>query len=194
MRTWWRFTTKRLNAPPMAEVQFWARHSQSEVDAGSWFRGGRNFAGERIPTIEEVLAFGREANVGLYLEMKAAGGEGALVRALHAAKQVERTIALSFHLNILVEMRRLDQSIATGFLYSEQRRDGVEQALGAGARQLLPRSDRVTRELVEETHRQGLKVVAWTVNDPSEMKDLMGMGIDGIITNYPDRLHALVHG
>src|ERR1700680_1734715 len=32
------------------------------VDAGSWFRGSRNFAGERIPTIEEVLAFGREAN------------------------------------------------------------------------------------------------------------------------------------
>jgi glycerophosphoryl diester phosphodiesterase len=163
-----------------------------KLDAGGWFGGNREFSGERVPTIEEVLAFGREAEIGLYLEMKVAGGERALVTALRAVNRVERAVVLSFDLGVLAEVRRIDASIATGYLYSDTRDDAVAVALGAGAQQLLPRADRITGERVEEAHRGGLKVIAWTVNAPGQMKELMSLGVDGIITNHPDRLEALL--
>jgi glycerophosphoryl diester phosphodiesterase len=163
-----------------------------KLDAGRWFRGSRDFAGERIPTIEEVLAFGRETDVGLYLEMKVAGGERALVDALRAANCVERAVVLSFDLGVLAEVRRSNSSIVSGYLYSDRRENTEGVALGAGARQILPRADRITCELVEKAHRSGLKVIAWTVNVPGQMKELMRIGIDGIISNYPDKLVALV--
>jgi glycerophosphoryl diester phosphodiesterase len=47
-----------------------------------------------------------------------------------------------------------------------------------------------SRELAE-AHALGLKVLPWTVNDPSEMRRLIELGVDGIVTDYPDRLRAV---
>ncbi|MBE2318521.1 glycerophosphodiester phosphodiesterase [Solirubrobacter sp. CPCC 204708] len=49
-----------------------------------------------------------------------------------------------------------------------------------------------TPALVREAHRVGLPVVPWTVDDPATMASLMDAGVDGIITNYPDRLRAVM--
>ena len=50
----------------------------------------------------------------------------------------------------------------------------------------------VTAELVAHAHRHGIKVVPWTINDLATMRKLMDDGVDGIITDYPDRLRALM--
>jgi glycerophosphoryl diester phosphodiesterase len=50
----------------------------------------------------------------------------------------------------------------------------------------------VTGERVADAHAQGLKVLAWTVNDPAEMARLIDLGVDGIITDYPDRLRTVL--
>jgi glycerophosphoryl diester phosphodiesterase len=50
----------------------------------------------------------------------------------------------------------------------------------------------VTRTMVDQAHRLGLKVVPWTVNDAPTMEKLMDDGVDGIITDYPDRLRAVM--
>ncbi|WP_433005819.1 glycerophosphodiester phosphodiesterase family protein [Kribbella sp. CA-294648] len=49
----------------------------------------------------------------------------------------------------------------------------------------------VTTEMVRSAHQAGLKVVPWTVNDPATMQSLIGKGVDGIITDYPDRLRTV---
>jgi glycerophosphoryl diester phosphodiesterase len=49
-----------------------------------------------------------------------------------------------------------------------------------------------TPALVEEAHAAGLEVIPWTVDDPATMASLMDAGVDGLITNYPDRLRALM--
>jgi glycerophosphoryl diester phosphodiesterase len=49
-----------------------------------------------------------------------------------------------------------------------------------------------TPELVAEAHEAGLAVVPWTIDDPATMSSLLDAGVDGIITNYPDRLRALL--
>ena len=45
---------------------------------------------------------------------------------------------------------------------------------------------------LDEAHRLGLRVVVWTVNDPAEMASLIDLGVDGIITDYPDRLRKVM--
>ncbi|XVQ07927.1 glycerophosphodiester phosphodiesterase family protein [Spirillospora sp. CA-255316] len=50
----------------------------------------------------------------------------------------------------------------------------------------------VTKGMVDQAHRLGLKVVPWTVNDAPTMEKLMDDGVDGIITDYPDRLRAVM--
>jgi glycerophosphoryl diester phosphodiesterase len=47
-------------------------------------------------------------------------------------------------------------------------------------------------ELVMEARRHGLKVLAWTVDEPTLMSRMIANGVDGIMTNYPDRLSALI--
>ncbi len=174
-----------------------------ELDAGACFRKHRprtgrqspHFAGERIPTVEEVLAFGRETNMGLYLELKMPGARGAehvLVDALRVARYADSAVVISFDEKALAAMRAIEPSIVTGFLFSGQSKDSVAEAMSLGAKQLLPRADRVTRKLVEKAHENGLEVIAWTVNASRRMKELMAMGVDGIITNEPDKLVALL--
>ena len=43
-----------------------------------------------------------------------------------------------------------------------------------------------------EAHAAGLKVLVWTVNDPKEMARLIDMGVDGLITDYPDRARKVL--
>jgi glycerophosphoryl diester phosphodiesterase len=50
----------------------------------------------------------------------------------------------------------------------------------------------LTRELIESAHALNLQVHAWTINDEESMKRLIELGVDGIITDYPDRLMALL--
>ena len=171
------------------------------LDAGSWFRtphheAAPSFAGERIPTIEEVLAFGREHEIGLHLEVKATGPSGAehaIVGALRVSGEIPRSVVLSFSPSVLRRVRQLEPLVMTGFLFSDRLSSPVATAVEVGARQLLPRTDRVTRELVTEAHAHDLKVVAWTADTPEEMRKLISAGVDGIITDYPDRLIELLH-
>ena len=170
------------------------------LDAGSWFQASGNeaappFAGERIPVLEEILAFGREHEIGLLLEVKATGPSGtehAVVGALRACGEIARSVVLSFTPSVLRRVRQLEPLVMTGFLYSDHMPSAIATAVEAGARQLLPRTDRVTRELVTEVHAHDLKVVAWTADAPDEMRKLIAAGVDGIITNYPDRLIELL--
>jgi glycerophosphoryl diester phosphodiesterase len=170
------------------------------LDAGSWFRRSSNqetanFAGEHIPTIEEILAFGRDHEIGLHLEIKTAGPSGAehaIVGALHASDGVAHSVVMSFDASTLRRVRQLDPLVMTGFLYSDRSAAAVETEVNLGARQLLPRADRVTRELVSNAHAHDVKVVAWTANAPEEMQKLIAAGVDGIITDYPDRLVELL--
>jgi glycerophosphoryl diester phosphodiesterase len=164
-----------------------------ELDAGSWY--GPQFGAERIPTLEEILAFGREADVTFYLEIKAEGAWGlhdALVGALHSAQAMDRTIVLSFDPANLEKIHSLDSSVMTGFLFDEARADVIDLALRMGARQIAPRGDLVTEALIEQAHRADLCVATWTLNEPEQMRAALAAGVDGVMTDYPDRLRAVI--
>jgi glycerophosphoryl diester phosphodiesterase len=97
-------------------------------------------------------------------------------------------VILSFDESALDSVYRLDETIMTGFLCEIPSNDLVQRAVRLGARQLAPRGDLITPELVKKAHAAGLQMVTWTINDPDQMRRLIAAGVDGIMTDYPDRL------
>jgi glycerophosphoryl diester phosphodiesterase len=164
-----------------------------QVDAGSWF--DREFAGESIPTLEEILNFSRKHDVVCYLELKYAavtGMDHALAAALRRAQSAPRTIVISFDPATLAPLRRIDPSTMLGLLVQEADSDCIRVALDLGARQICPRHSGVTAKFVLEAHRADLQVVTWTVDDAEGMRGMISAGVDGIMTDFPDRLQAVI--
>jgi glycerophosphoryl diester phosphodiesterase len=161
------------------------------LDAGSWF--GSQFAGERIPTLEEILEFSKKHDVVFYLEVKPSGswgGEHALIGALRESGEIPRVVVISFDPDILESLRKLEPTLMTGLLYEGQLSNPLEKAVQIGARQLAIRGDLVTPSLLTEARKRDLQVVCWTVNHPAHMRLLIDAGVDGIMSDYPDRLLA----
>jgi glycerophosphoryl diester phosphodiesterase len=164
-----------------------------KLDAGSWF--GSEFAGERIPTLEEILEFSRKNDVVFYLEIKpgaAWGGEHALIGALRESGEIPRAVVISFDAAIVLNLRKIEPTLMTGLLYDGQIENPLDKAVEIGARQVAVRGDLVTPALIAQAKKKDLQVVCWTVNHPAHMRMLAAAGVDGIMSDYPDRLVAAV--
>jgi glycerophosphoryl diester phosphodiesterase len=163
------------------------------LDAGAWFgaRGAMSYAGEIVPTLEEILDFAKENDIIFYLEIKSGqawGIEHVVVATLRDYNASARVVILSFDPAALDTIHRLDSTMMTGFLCEHPSGDLVERTVRAGARQLVARGDLITPAVIDKAHRAGLQVVAWTINEVERMRHLIATGVDGIITDYPDRL------
>ncbi len=159
------------------------------LDAGSSF--GPDFAGEPVPTLREVLDFLRPTNLLLFIELKDpwryAGMEAAIIRLLREFDLIERTQVRSFYHAALHLIHALEPALAVSELWLDR----------------LPTDDEViyktidayhplyTAENIAHIHGRGQQVTAWTVNDLDEARRLIDAGIDGLATDYPDRLLAL---
>ncbi len=140
-----------------------------------------------------------------------------VVKEVRGAKADDRTTIQSFDWRGLLAARRLAPDIATACLSIESNTmDTVRRAesrpspwLGgldlqahggslprlakaAGCAVWSPFWRNVTAEAVKEAQGLGLKVIPWTVNDPAEMARLIALGVDGMITDYPDRAQAVL--
>lgn len=161
------------------------------LDAGSWF--GSEFAGERVPTLEEILEFSKKHDVVFYLELKPGatwGGEHALIGALRESGEIPRAVVISFDPAIVLNLRKVEPTLMSGLLYDGQLENPLAKAVEVGARQLAVRGDLVTPAMIAEARKRDLQVVCWTVNHPAHMRMLMAAGVDGIMSDYPDRLVA----
>jgi glycerophosphoryl diester phosphodiesterase len=164
-----------------------------QMDAGWWF--DRNFAGERVPTLEEILAFARAEDVVFFLEIKYENAplmHSALLEVLRKHGDIGRVMILCFDPNTLETLRQLDASTMTGLLVEAADPDPVGLALKIGARQLCPKADLVGPALIERAHQEDLRVATWTVNKALRMRGAMASGVDGIMTDFPDRLRAVI--
>jgi len=168
-----------------------------DLDAGAWFGDGQPklFSGERVPTLEEILDFAKEHDVIFYLEIKSGpawGIEHVVVATLRDYGASARVVILSFDPSALDSVHRLDPTMMTGLLCEHPSGDLVERTVRAGARQLVARGDLITPGVIDKAHHAGLQVVAWTINEPVQMRHLIATGVDGIITDYPDRLLGIL--
>jgi glycerophosphoryl diester phosphodiesterase len=163
------------------------------IDAGRWF--DRDFAGQRVPTLDEVLGLSGEADVGLYLRIRCPFSVEFGVSLIRAARDVgalNRVVVVSSDPIAIEALRKLDDVVVTGILVEAPHADPVAQAARCGARQLCLREDLVTADIVLRTHNAGLLAVAWTVNLPGRMRALLPTEVDRIVTDFPDRMRAII--
>lgn len=105
-----------------------------------------------------------------------------------------RTIIQSFDPRALVVMHRKYPLVATSLLIEgfDKRNFGEQlKEIGFTPTVYSPSHMLVTKQLVDACHQKGMKVVPWTVNDLQRMKELIALGVDGIITDYPDLFSQL---
>ncbi|HLH75650.1 MAG TPA: glycerophosphodiester phosphodiesterase [Candidatus Binataceae bacterium] len=174
------------------------------LDGGYHFAPDRGFPyrgqGIRVPRLEEVLAAFMDSYFVIEIKPPQASPLPAILdRVLEATSMRRRVLIASEHQAPLSEMRRLAPEIPTGFSASEVAQfwqafiNHQRPITPAQALQLPPQHggiDLVTADSVAMAHQLGIEIHVWTVNDRTEMRRLLDLGVDGIITDYPDRALA----
>ena len=164
-----------------------------KLDAGSHF--GAGFFGERIPTLQEVLdlAKGRVlVNIeiknpthGLYLITELADQA---LEAVEKAGMLNWVIFSSFNPASLAWVQNKEPRARVAFLYHREWNTLSEVTKGKDWQVLNLRNIHLNRGKIVRIRKEGIKVNVYTVNTEEELEQFVKWGLDGIITNYPDRL------
>lgn len=116
-----------------------------------------------------------------------------LLEEIKALGIAERATVQSFDVRPLQQLHRMDSSITTALLIDNPNGVAVNlQALGYTPDIYSPYYKMVTANVVKTVHDRGMKIIPWTVNDTTAMKALIELGVDGIITDYPDRIRDVI--
>ena len=148
--------------------------------------------GEGIPTLPEALALiNRKAKVNI--ELKGAHTAKPVFELLE--KHVRESdwsyddfLISSFNHDELQEFRRLSRESRIGVLIKDITTGLAEFAEKVGAYSINVYMGSVSKELVDDIHKRGMKVLVWTVDDVEDIERMRHIGVDGIFSNYPDRV------
>jgi glycerophosphoryl diester phosphodiesterase len=169
------------------------------LDAGGWH--SQQFAGERIPTLEQLIEALVPTRVGLLLEVKAAAlHPGIAVDVASALRSVPgyqeaavaagKLVVQSFDHGAMQELKALEPAVPVGALGTPLRAE--LGAIATWADQVNPVHWSVRHSYVETVHRHGMRCQLWTVNRTEQMRRAVSLGVDGIITNHPGSLRHLL--
>jgi glycerophosphoryl diester phosphodiesterase len=154
--------------------------------------------GLRVPSFDEVLA-GFGARIPFNLELKQSlrgpyrGLEAETLKRVEARDLLAGTLFSSFYDPVLAELRERAPAARLGVLVSPRAPERwLERAQRFGAEAVNLHVSLATAEAVAAAHRAELAVNVYTVDEPEVMRRLVDVGVDGIFTNFPDRLRALV--
>lgn len=161
------------------------------LDAGAW----KGAAGARVPLLGEVLeAFAPRTT--LNLEIKESPRRTLIVDAclgaVRAAGALPRVVFSSFDHEALRILRRHERAARIGVLSVT---GGLEQAMACaaelGAENLHPPLGLVNAAMVARAHAAGLAVWTWTVNEPDDIRRALDAGVDGVFSDFPERVVAV---
>lgn len=157
------------------------------LDAGS---------GEVIPTLPQVLKL-LDRRCSVNIELKGAGTAAPLSKLLQSylesGWQADDFLVSSFDHPELQRFHQQMPDIRIGALTCGIPIDYARFAQDLGAWSANLDKDFVTPEFVSDCHRRGLKCLVYTADSPLEIRRLHQMGVDGLFTNYPDRVMHLTH-
>jgi glycerophosphoryl diester phosphodiesterase len=141
---------------------------------------------KRVPFSPETIGDGYDGRKPGLLEER-------VVTAIRAAGVVGRTRVRSFDHRAVALLRGLEPGITGAVLVDETAPlDPGELARRAGADLYCPSYRFVDEEVVHRAHAAGVRVLPWTVNEPDHWRRLLDWGVDGLTTDFPDRLAAFL--
>src|SRR5215207_5803486 len=179
-------------------------------DVGSWFNEAypqyakSEYVGLKVPTLEEIFQrYGRSVNY--YIETKnpeaAPGMEEELLRLMdeygliEAAAENWQVLIQSFSPESLMKIHELEPSLPLIQLYWSGSSKTIQRDLETASTYAVgigPYKKDVDAELVAAAHELCLAVHPYTVNTVEEMESLISLGVDGMFTNFPDRLDGVL--
>jgi glycerophosphoryl diester phosphodiesterase len=154
--------------------------------------------GQTVPTLDEVLdRFGSRIPFNLELKTRAGVGaypglEQATLEKIVARGLLDRTLFSCFDDGVLERVRELRPEARVALLVSPRSAGReVERARVLGAEALNPWIGMATPDLLAEARSSGLAVYVFTVDQPADMRRLVGHGVSGLFTNFPERMREL---
>lgn len=159
-----------------------------QADVGLWFDDGR-FVGERVPLLSDAIICAKALGLGFNIELKTHRGEGDAL-----ANAVAETILKSDHGDLLVSsydavaltsFRTCAPNLPIGVIYDELPKKW-ENSFDAKSVHLWQKN--LTQKSLDHLKALGCDVYAFSVNDKAEAERLWGMGVDGVFSDFPDRL------
>lgn len=160
--------------------------------------------GVRVPELGEVLREFPDQQVNIDIKEARPGIEEAVLQTVVAADAGGRVLVVSEISSVLQRFRQLSGgSVSTGasrreiekfYLFSMLRLesllrspyDALQVPVRFGGREV------VTPRFIEAAHERGVRVDVWTIDDPTEMRRLLDLGVDVIMTNHPEAFEEVV--
>lgn len=164
-----------------------------DLDAGSWFMDGEEYAACRIPKLEDVMAY-TKGKIRLNIEIKLSKHEPNLVREvarfIEKYDYVEDCYVTSMNYDALTEIKEYNPDIKTGYILQVAYGKFYEiEDVDAFSINMAY----IDKSVVDEIHSRGKQVFAWTVNDEETARKLTAMGVDSLITDYPAMAREVVY-
>jgi len=180
------------------------------LDAGSWFnqrypaKARPRYAGLKIPTLAEALAWARDRNCLVYVEIKRPHSfqgkivpypeiEGKVLEEIDRAGVRSMVTVISFDLPTLRRLRHLDSEIALGIDFTRPLL-AIRRAESLGATTVAPHWAFASKGFIGRAHRAGIRVLVWDLDQALWMRRKISDGVDGIITRYPAKLVEVAGG
>lgn len=172
------------------------------LDAGTWFGYSKDplnfsYAGEPVPSLTDILNLLRD-RAGLLLEVKGPsrypGIEEAIARDLEAAGWVNNgaaqqpLIVHSFDWESMRTYADIHPAVPIGLLGNPPQDEETWADISGFADWINPSHSNLNADIVADIHRRGFRISPYTINDAPRMRELLAMGVDGVITDEPARL------
>jgi glycerophosphoryl diester phosphodiesterase len=163
------------------------------VSAGYPEHFGSAYAGERVPTLSEVLAL-LHGRARVLLEVKTesvtddaeSGIEARVAEEVRRARMAGDVALISFDQRAIVRLKGLAPEMTRGRLFGRTTADEVlAHARAAGCELVMPHKSQLSDALAKRVHGAGLKLATWVVDEPEELRRLAGFGLYGVGSNRP---------
>lgn len=161
-----------------------------EMEAGSWFK--EEFRGEPIPTLREAIRLVK-GKMKLDIEIKVSGeDEGITEKVVDIIRSEDvgnACMVTSFEKQAIERVKEIAPDLVTGFIFDEEHPPDI---FDGNWDYVCSKRNIVDEAFVRKAKKRGKKVLVWTVDYPAEMKKLIALGVDGIITDVPDVLKEVI--
>jgi glycerophosphoryl diester phosphodiesterase len=188
------FSLKRTTGDPRSVKQA-PLFEIKKLDAGAWW--SRMYRGESVPALQEVLEL-THGRIPLHIELKRGSPfypmiEVRLIELIRRMKAHAWVTVSSFDEHALRILRDHDPKLALGLLTRlRQPKPILYMARELSVRSLHISTRRFSPALLQRAQAFGLPVYVYTINQPAAMREYIQLGVNGLFTNYPDRLAALL--
>lgn len=196
---WVQWPTPTMHSLSFAELQ---RYDVGRIRPGSEYAARfphqQPVDGTRIPRLADLFSLAAKTPVRFNIEIKVVPTHPdetlapepfarAVIAEVRKSGLEKRSTIQSFDWRAVRVVEREAPEIATAYL-TEAKDSDVAKVRAAGAKTWSPDYRALTKAMLDEAHAGGLRVVVWTVNDPRDIARMIGWGVDGIISDYPDRV------